>query len=240
MYKLFLSWRYLTARRTNLIGIVGITVGVGALIMILSIMTGFLDEHRAAIRGGLSDLVITPIHLARADRAVPPRDPEPLLDIVRADPRVVDAAPRLVWGGMISPRGAQTEVAEVYYSHPETGNVPVVQLVGIDVEREYGVTTLRSALERVRTDPSSARHGVRDLDNPFEPPPGLPDDGVAYRGVLVGKKLYDTFQMRVGDRVNVLTAVPDTRSRTVKSNNLVFTVCGAFKTGQSEIDSDIA
>lgn len=240
MYKLFLSWRYLTARRTNLIGIVGITVGVGALIMILSIMTGFLDEHRAAIRGGLSDLVITPIHLARSDRSVPPREPEALLEIVRADPRVAGAAPRLVWGGMISPRGAQTDLSEVYYSHPETGNVPVVQLIGIDVASEYQVANLREALARVSSDPASARHGVRDLDDPFAAPRDLDDDGIAYRGILVGKKLYDTFQLRVGDRVNVLTAVPDPRSGAVKSNNLIFTVCGAFKTGQSEIDSDIA
>ena len=44
MYKTFLSWRYMRARRTNLIGVIGICVGVGALIMILSIMTGFLEE----------------------------------------------------------------------------------------------------------------------------------------------------------------------------------------------------
>ncbi len=42
MYKIFLSRRYLLARRTNWIGIVGIFVGVGAMILILSIMTGFL------------------------------------------------------------------------------------------------------------------------------------------------------------------------------------------------------
>jgi len=38
MYRFFLSWRYMRARRTNVIGIIGICVGVGALILILSIM----------------------------------------------------------------------------------------------------------------------------------------------------------------------------------------------------------
>jgi ABC-type lipoprotein release transport system permease subunit len=46
VYRSFLSWRYLVSRPTNLIGIVGILVGVGALILILSIMTGFLEESR--------------------------------------------------------------------------------------------------------------------------------------------------------------------------------------------------
>ncbi|MFT6715140.1 MAG: ABC-type lipoprotein release transport system permease subunit [Planctomycetota bacterium] len=55
MYRSFLSWRYLTSRRTNLIGIGGIFVAVTALILILSIMTGFLNEARSSIRGSLSD-----------------------------------------------------------------------------------------------------------------------------------------------------------------------------------------
>ena len=57
MFRTFLSWRYLVSRRTNLIGIVGIFVAVAALIMILSIMTGFLDESRRFIRGSLADIV---------------------------------------------------------------------------------------------------------------------------------------------------------------------------------------
>jgi lipoprotein-releasing system permease protein len=239
VYKLFLSWRYLTARRINLVGIVGITVGVGALIMILSIMTGFLDEHRRAIRGGLSDVVISPIMLPRSDRATPARDPTALLEIVRADPRVAAAAPRLVWGGILCPRGSSSELGEVYIGHPETGNVPIVQLVGIDAAAEVEVTNLRDALRKVAEEPGSARAAVRDIDDPFAPPPGVADDGVEFRGVVLGKKLYDTFQLRIGDRINVLTAVPDVRTRSVESNNLIFTVCGAFKTGQAEIDGDI-
>ncbi|NOT30542.1 MAG: hypothetical protein HOP15_08860, partial [Planctomycetes bacterium] len=60
MYRSFLSWRYLVSRPTNLIGIVGILVGVGALILILSIMTGFLDMTRSTVRGTLSDLIVEP------------------------------------------------------------------------------------------------------------------------------------------------------------------------------------
>ena len=63
MYCTFLSWRYLITRRTNVIGIVGIFFGVGALILVLSIMTGFLAESRRSIRGSMSDVLIAPLHL---------------------------------------------------------------------------------------------------------------------------------------------------------------------------------
>ena len=101
MYRYFLSWRYLRSRRTNWIGIVGIFVAVGALILILSIMTGFLEESRKTIRGSLSDLIVSPYlgHLDDADASAP--DPDPLLERLRADPRVEAAAPHLVWFGML-------------------------------------------------------------------------------------------------------------------------------------------
>ena len=70
MYRSFLSWRYLVSRRTNLIGITGIFVAVGALILILSIMTGFLDEARTQVRGSMSDLLVSPIHLPRVLKLV--------------------------------------------------------------------------------------------------------------------------------------------------------------------------
>ncbi|HKX45907.1 MAG TPA: hypothetical protein VJP77_04345, partial [Planctomycetota bacterium] len=60
MFRIFLSWRYLTSRRTNFIGVVGIAVAVGAMIMILSIMAGFIDETKSVIRGNLADLVVKP------------------------------------------------------------------------------------------------------------------------------------------------------------------------------------
>ena len=57
MYRSFLARRYIRARRTNLIGIVGIFVAVSSLILILSIMSGFLEESRNTMRGSLSDEV---------------------------------------------------------------------------------------------------------------------------------------------------------------------------------------
>jgi len=58
MYKLFLSIRYLKARKINLVSVAGVTVGVMAMIVILSVMKGFGVELRERIRGTLSHVVV--------------------------------------------------------------------------------------------------------------------------------------------------------------------------------------
>src|SRR5690349_13850276 len=113
MYKSFLSWRYLLRRPVNLIGIVGILVGVGALILILSIMSGFLEQTRQTVRGSLADLVIEPSDRARLDGRTPPEQPERILAAVREDPRVAGACAQLTWFGILAPAGADARNAPV-------------------------------------------------------------------------------------------------------------------------------
>jgi lipoprotein-releasing system permease protein len=130
VFRSFLSWRYLFARRTNLIGIVGIFVAVGALILILSIMTGFLEESRKTVRGSLADILVQPVFGPRRAGPDVPREPGPLLEVIRADPRVAGAAPQLLWGGILTQRGGKFERV---ISSPTLGDLLAIQLVGIDV-----------------------------------------------------------------------------------------------------------
>jgi lipoprotein-releasing system permease protein len=140
VYRSFLSWRYLVSRPTNLIGIVGILVGVGALILILSIMTGFLEESRRTVRGTLSDLIVAPL---QGEMALRPgaggarrqvsSDPGELLAALRAEPRIRAAAPQLLWGGILTQRGEEGRRYESILSSMQHSGLLVVQLVGIDV-----------------------------------------------------------------------------------------------------------
>src|SRR6188768_2530949 len=111
MYKYFLSWRYMRARRTNLIGVIGICVGVGALILILSIMTGFLEETKKSLRGGLSDIIVETDQRTFTDGRKVPLCADPLLAAVRADPRVVGACAQLTWFGMLTQGGRRAGFA---------------------------------------------------------------------------------------------------------------------------------
>ncbi len=86
MFRTFLSLRYLRARKTSWIGIAGIFVAVAALVMILSIMAGFLAETRRSVRGNLADIVIQPsvdkrVRLANGDVVPARKDVEGLIQI---------------------------------------------------------------------------------------------------------------------------------------------------------------
>ncbi|MFT4710582.1 MAG: lipoprotein-releasing system permease protein [Planctomycetota bacterium] len=246
MYRSFLSWRYLTSRRTNLIGIGGIFVAVTALILILSIMTGFLNEARSSIRGSLSDLLIQPIQLNRDNRdgRVVPDAPERILEVIRADPRVEGAAAHLSWGGILTQEGSQSERAEAFMASSQMSDLPLVKIVGINVEDEFSTTSFRLSLTREPTvDKSGFPRGkrVENPDAPFDLPPEFRSK-IAKKPpvVLVGEQLYYRLGLRRGESVQITTIVPSAMTNGAPSNppNMSFVVGGTFRSGENEMDLD--
>jgi lipoprotein-releasing system permease protein len=57
MYKLLLSWRYLRTRYIALASIISVTLGVGTLIVVNSVMAGFTREMHVRLHGILSDVI---------------------------------------------------------------------------------------------------------------------------------------------------------------------------------------
>ncbi|MAF66773.1 MAG: hypothetical protein CMJ84_14085 [Planctomycetes bacterium] len=227
MYRTFLSWRYIVARRTNWIGVVGITVGVGALILILSIMAGFLAESRKTLRGSLSDLIIEPFMIARHGGSTLPESPAPLLEYVRADPRVAAASAHLTWGGMIV---HGNKLDDLIRQNPRTHEDGFVQLIGVDATDELATTDLGLALRR------PSRLGttlVDDPEDPFAPPPGTAPGPYAW--IVVGEQLAYTHSLRRGSEINVVTVMPDDDGR-VRDANRKFRVAGTFRSGENEVD----
>ncbi len=58
MYKFLLAWRYLRTRWIALASIVSVTLGVGTMIVVNSVMAGFISEMQNRIHGILSDVVV--------------------------------------------------------------------------------------------------------------------------------------------------------------------------------------
>jgi lipoprotein-releasing system permease protein len=260
VYRTFLSWRYLVSRPTNLIGITGILVGVGALILILSIMTGFLEESRRTVRGTLSDLILKPFQGAHSEGNVS-KDPAALLAAVRADPRVSAATPELVWGGVITQR-ERGEMFERILSDQNYSGMLVTQLVGIDVDglgratrpmagvaaRALGGALPRWSLQDELDSTAFLRSLVgdepgeywtvappRSLLFPFLPP--TPPRGLPRAGVLVGEQLYNDLVLEVGEILQIGTVVRDPGSGDWHMNNREFVVAGTFRTRDNETDS---
>ena len=234
MYKTFLSWRYMRRRKTNIIGIVGIGVGVGALILILSIMSGFLEETKKTLRGGLSDLIIEPTQLPRQDGVVVPYSPEPVLEVVRADPRVKAACAQLGWFGIVAQGGRRAAVTGVRMSDVQSGSLAGVQLLGIDVQDEFQTTELRKALER---ESLVGADRVANLDRPFDPPPDWEPKGLPLASVVVGERLANDWRLSRGSEIEIVTTVPNLKSKELKPYNRSFVVAGTFRSGENEADA---
>lgn len=101
-YELFIGLRYTRAKRRNhfisfisMISMLGIGLGVMALIVVLSVMNGFQKEIRARILG------VTP-HLQVISDSGQLNDWQHVLDIVTKDPEVRAAAPYVNGQGMVS------------------------------------------------------------------------------------------------------------------------------------------
>lgn len=235
MYRVFLSWRYMRARRTNVIGIIGICVGVGALILILSIMSGFLAETRRTVRGSLADILITPSIVERFGGFTIPEDPAPLLAIVRAHPNVVAASAQLDWFGILTPDSNDRDRAEANQMLAAGADGPNggVRLVGIDVADAFAATELRAALER-ETGPFGMR--VADVDHPFAPPPEYEPTGRPLASVIIGEQQAAMLRIGRGSIVNILTGVPDLESNELHPSNRQYVVAGTFRSGENETD----
>jgi lipoprotein-releasing system permease protein len=101
-YELLIGLRYTRAKRRNhfisfisMISMLGIALGVAALIIVLSVMNGFQKEIRARILG------ITP-HIQVIPRSGELQDWQSLMNIVGANPDVQGASPYINGQGMLS------------------------------------------------------------------------------------------------------------------------------------------
>jgi lipoprotein-releasing system permease protein len=239
MYKTFLSWRYMRARRTNLIGVIGIGVGVGALIMILSIMTGFLEETKKTLRGGLADIIVEPAQVAASRGSRASSSPDPILEVVRADPRVEAACAELAWGGMLGMGGRETAITQEVLADPQLFSMTVVRLFGIDAKDELATTDLRAALQRPppqKRAPNTVHISVADVDHPFAPPPGYVPEGMPLASCIVGAQLAYRWGLQRGSVIWLTTGVPDVETGELHPNDRRFVVAGTFHSGENEMD----
>ncbi|MFN4236887.1 MAG: lipoprotein-releasing ABC transporter permease subunit [Vogesella sp.] len=104
-YEVFIGLRYLRARRRNgfisfisLMSVLGIALGVAALIVVLSVMNGFQQE----IRGRMLS-VVSHLEVGSYDGQI--AGWQPLLSQLRQQPHVVAAAPYVNAQGLLSSRG---------------------------------------------------------------------------------------------------------------------------------------
>ncbi|QKI89255.1 lipoprotein-releasing ABC transporter permease subunit [Thiomicrorhabdus xiamenensis] len=110
-FELFVGLRYTRAKRRNgfisfisFSSIIGIALGVTALITVLSIMNGFQEELRDRILGMTAHMTITEQHEHLSDW-------QPLYEQVKQQPDILGAAPNIMEQGMLTYNGKVKGVA---------------------------------------------------------------------------------------------------------------------------------
>lgn len=142
----FLALRYLARRPIMLIGVLGVTFAVWALLVVDGIFTGFVTEIRADVRRSTPDLVVTDL----------PHDTgyETLRAAIEADEAVAATAPRLRHHGLVQARrkndpgganGVETSAVNFEDMTMESG---FAMLLGVDPLLEPEVSELEAWLQR--------------------------------------------------------------------------------------------
>ncbi|MHC4262186.1 MAG: ABC transporter permease [Planctomycetota bacterium] len=265
MYRWFLSWRYLTTRALNVVGIIGVGIAVGVMIAIVSIMSGFLEEHKKLLRAGLSDVVVKPdLYSQDLSRAPVPTLPHRLLDELRADPDVVAATPRLSWYGLVAgARGRAARQTGAAMASSDFKGLTGVELVGVDVfgdgplalhglrvqlaimgipwtpgviQDEYDATSLARDFGREANVLTGTRLPVKDPDQPFATP-GLRDQGLPLDTIVIGEQLARSLGLlEVGAVLKLATFVVDPSSGEVFESSRDFLVGGTFRSTDNQTD----
>ncbi len=187
MYRPFLALRYLLTRPINLLGVGGVTIGVWALIVVVSIFSGFLEVVGEHVRSASADVTARYLPATASFAA--------LRAEIESDPNVRSCSPRVVHFGLINRPGTRPPPSPLLGRGAlQGGDTPFLFVIGIDPESEQATTSLADWLRA-----PSPEHRVADLDAPLAARDGLPT-------ILLGEARMTAAGLRPGDIVVMNTA----------------------------------
>lgn len=233
-----LALRYATSRWINLVPPAGIAIGVAALIIVISVMNGFISEQRRLIRGTLADLTIqpSPSRSGGVKTSLPGKF-EDYRRILEQVPGVRACAPRFSWAAMIFP----PDVLDVYQLSRH-GEDFLVQLRGVDPEAERRVGDFAEWIGPLRDDdPGLTREErliyqpPRDPLDPFPKfaPPGRLEKDTGIVGVSIARSL----GLRRDGLVELVSFSPkSTRDKLDPANKNIY-IGGMFRSREQSFDA---
>jgi lipoprotein-releasing system permease protein len=248
-YPFLVGMRYLRFKVITAISVAGVALGVAAMVVVLSVMSGFESDLKAKIVG-------TNAHAIVQKRGTDFVEYPIVLEKIRRVPGVVAASPFVYNEVMVS----------------SEYNISGVFIKGIDPETAGSVTNLDNSIDEgeldllihpekidayldkklkkslpkaveVKSEKSAAKpKEIKKIPSGEVPPPEplsiKPKPKKTIPGIFIGKELKKILKVRMGDRVNVVSPlseelgpsgpVPMARS---------FRVAGVFYTGMYEYDA---
>jgi lipoprotein-releasing system permease protein len=236
-YAWFLALRYLATRWVNVLGMAGLAVAVWALIVVISVFSGFIAEIREHIRGATADLTLAGVGELCSYETV--------RAVLERDPDVLATAPRLQHYAILFPYGSPIRrVVTTRAAEPMTFNF--VNLIGVDPERERDATHFADWLADV-----PPLYRIDDPSRPFQLPDELLDDRDQLRadpGLLMSlKRATRGDVLRAGQTIDIVSArfvrsvgANGERHEEVVRIRRPFALAGAFETRHRFFDESNA
>ena len=159
MYKLFLTLRYLRKRRIAYFAVAAVTLCVAMVLIVMSIMGGWLDQVKVRARGLLGDVIV--------DNAAYSGFPlyQEFIDEISAWPEIVQATPVIYTWGL--------------YGFEDSRRNGTVRVVGIRLSEVYDVNAFKAGLFYERHYPGTTSLAAQqqpligvDFDGTWTPIPG--------------------------------------------------------------------
>jgi lipoprotein-releasing system permease protein len=234
-FPFFIAKRYLTARskRTfisiiSLMSVMGVAIGVAALVIVMSVYNGVTEEMREKILGANPHVVVL---ASQPDAFDPPAegiqenaDGLPLLKEEAASPE-----------GQAASSGVTPVLARVQ-SVPGIVSATPFLYAEVLLSTPYGATGLV-----VRgIDPHQAAEAMPMLRNLQKGSVANLERESGPAGILVGHELASRFKLRVGSRVNLMSPAGQSTTAGFVPKLKSFRVEGVFKSGMSDFDSRLA
>jgi lipoprotein-releasing system permease protein len=209
--RLALSWLF--HRPVQLLAVLGVAIGLLALLVVLAVMNGLIEMNRAGVQALSADLHLIPA-ATEAPAKFAPYGVALQIDEIEA------VSPHLVAYALLSVPGASANL-----SRTQNADFAQLQVVGIDPEAERLVTDFGAALSKAAVAP------VPDPAQPFL----LPDETFARPGVLVSDALARGIPRRRGETLRgvriELGALPwklPPAGQELRPVNGMFTVAGSY------------
>lgn len=222
MTRLALTWLF--RRPVQLLAVLGVAIGLLALLVVLSVMNGLIELNRDGVRSLSADLHLIPAPGAEPARFAPYR--AALAEV----PEVAAVSPHLVAYALLSVPGATTNLTRT-----QNADFAQLQVVGVDFAAEAEVTDFGRALAEAVEAP------VPDPSRPFAPPP----QEFARPGVLVSDALARGLPRRRGESLRGLRielgALPwklPPPGEELRPVNGTFTVAGTYAAGDYRVALD--
>lgn len=238
-FELFIASRYLRSRRKqtiisviSLMSVLGVAIGVAALVVVMGVYNGFTADIRDKILGANAHVTVLSADPAAFDPVSESFDLE-----APATPEEAGSAGR----------GSDASAEAVPASSPVTPVLTEVQSVpGIKAATPYIYTEVLLSTPRGATglvlrgvDPLQAGEALQLLR---DMPEGKVEDlaGEGTPGIVVGKNLASRFGLSVGSRVNLMSPMGQRSAAGFIPKIKAFRVVGTFSSGMTDYDSRLA